>query len=68
MEFQVWIEAEEWAPGVWQPADDITDAIVTLADGTRWVATICAFAHVERLRANYATNGGMSRRQVCLGV
>ncbi len=53
----VWIEAEEWAPGEWSPTDDVTDAIVTLEDGTRWVGTFCAFAHVDRLRANCATSG-----------
>lgn len=53
----VWIEAEEWAPGEWSPADDVTDAIVTLEDGTRWVGTFCAFAHIERLRANCAASG-----------
>ena len=57
MDFQVWIEAEEWAPGVWDPADDVTDAIITLSDGTRWVATFCAFAHVNALRANCAQSG-----------
>jgi hypothetical protein len=57
MDHQVWIEAEEWGPGEWQSADDVTDAIVTLSDGTRWVATFCAFAHVDTLRANCARNG-----------
>ena len=55
--FEVWIEAEEWAPGQWTPRDDVTDAIVTLADGTRWVATFCAFDHVSGLRGNCAQNG-----------
>ena len=55
--FQLWIEAEEWAPGEWDPADDVTDAIVTLADGTRWVASFCSFAHIARLRANCAESG-----------
>ena len=53
----VWIEAEHWAPGEWSPADDVTDAIVTLPDGTRWVGTFCAFAHIHRLRANCAASG-----------
>ena len=56
-DFEVWIEAEHWGPGVWQPRDDVTDAIVTLADGTRWVATSWAFAHVETLRRNCAASG-----------
>ncbi len=55
--FQLWIEAEEWAPGEWDPADDVTDAIVTLADGTRWVASFCTFDHIAQLRANCAESG-----------
>lgn len=53
----VWIEAEHWAPGEWSPTDDVTDAIVTLPDGTRWVGTFCAFAHLAQLRANCEASG-----------
>ena len=53
----IWIDAEDWAPGEWVPDDDVTDAIVTLEDGTRWVGTFCAFGHVARLRANCAASG-----------
>ena len=56
-EFDLWIEAEEWPAGEWQPADAVTDVIVTLADGSRWIATFCAFAHVETLRRNCADSG-----------
>ena len=55
--FLLWIEAEEWAPGEWAPADDVTDVVVTLADGSRWVASVCAFGHLPTLRANCATTG-----------
>ncbi len=54
---QIWIEAEEWGPGEWNPADDATDAVVRLDDGSRWVATFCAFAHLPALRANCAATG-----------
>lgn len=53
-DIEVWIEAEHWAPGVWQSHYEITDVIVTLTDGTRWVATFCAFAHIETPPCNYA--------------
>ena len=56
-DFSVWISAEHWAPGVWQPADDATDVLATLADGTRWTATFCSFRHVKTLRAKYAADG-----------
>lgn len=55
--YKLWIEAEEWEAGEWKPTDSVTDAIVTLQDGTQWVATICAFGHVPTLRARCADNG-----------
>ena len=55
--FLLWIEAEEWPAGEWTPADAVTDAIVTLDDGTRWVASFCSFAHLATLRANCAESG-----------
>lgn len=55
--FLLWIEAEEWPAGAWTPADDVTDVVVTLADGTRWVAACCAFAHLDTLRARCADSG-----------
>jgi hypothetical protein len=45
----IWIEAEEWAPGEWTPANDNTDVIVTLDDGTRWVATFFSYSNIESL-------------------
>ena len=55
--FLLWLEAEEWPTGEWDPADSVTDAIVTLADGSRWIAACCAFAHVATLRATCAETG-----------
>jgi hypothetical protein len=55
--FELWIEAEEWPVGEWEPADAVTDVVVTLGDGSRWIATFCAFAHVETLRRNCAATG-----------
>ena len=55
--FLLWIEAEEWPAGEWTPADAVTDAIVTLGDGTRWAASFCSFAHLAALRANCAESG-----------
>jgi phosphoribosylaminoimidazole (AIR) synthetase len=48
---EIWIEAEEWPAGEWEPDDAVTDVVVTLGDGSRWVATFCAFAHLATLRA-----------------
>ena len=55
--FLLWIEAEEWPAGEWTPADAVTDAVVTLDDGTRWVGSCCSFAHLATLRANCAETG-----------
>lgn len=56
-ERSIWIEAETWAPGAWHPDNDVTDVVVTLEDGTRWVATFCAYAHVATLRENCRASG-----------
>ena len=56
-DFTLWIEAESWEPGTWNPSDDATDVVVSFPDGSRWVATFCAFAHVEVLRRNCAASG-----------
>ena len=53
----IWIEAEEWPAGEWEPRDAVTDVVVTLGDGTRWVATFCAFAHLATLREACAATG-----------
>ncbi|MGZ8470761.1 MAG: hypothetical protein ACXW65_16225 [Gemmatirosa sp.] len=55
--FLLWIEAEEWAPGQWNTTDDVTDVVVTLPDGARWIASFCAFGHLATLRANCARSG-----------
>jgi hypothetical protein len=55
--FELWIEAEEWPDGEWTPSDSVTDAVVTLGDGTRWIATFCAFAHLDTLRATCRATG-----------
>lgn len=47
--YSLWIEAEEWAEGEWNPADDNTDVIVMFADGSRWVATFFAYANIHTL-------------------
>lgn len=55
--FLLWLEAEEWPAGTWDPADSVTDAVVTLGDGSRWIAACCSFAHLATLRATCAGTG-----------
>jgi hypothetical protein len=47
--YSIWIEAEEWAAGQWNPSDDNTDVIVTFDDGARWVATFYSYQNIFSL-------------------
>ena len=55
--FNLWIEAEEWPAGEWTPEDAVTDVVVTVGDGSRWIATFCAVAHLDTLRAACRATG-----------
>lgn len=55
--FTLWIEAEEWPAGEWDPAVDATDAVATLDDGSRWIASFCPFAGLATLRERCAETG-----------
>ena len=55
--FLLQLEAEEWPAGEWDPADSVTDAVVTLPDGSRWIAACCAFGHLATLRRTCAETG-----------
>lgn len=45
----IWIEAEEWASGEWNPGDGNTDVKVTLGDGSTWVATFLSYKNISSL-------------------
>ena len=47
--YSIWMEAEEWAPGQWTPADTNSDVIVTFEDGSRWVATFFSYTNINTL-------------------
>lgn len=47
--YSIWIEAEQWAPGQWTPADDNSDVVVTFDDGDRWVATFFTYRNIVSL-------------------
>ena len=53
----IWIEAEEWAPGQWTPDDDNTDVIVTLSDGSKWVASFFSYKNICSLSENNRETG-----------
>lgn len=55
--FTLWIEAEHWKDGQWSPSDDNSDAIVTLEDGSRWIASFFSYANIDTLRQRNQQNG-----------
>ena len=55
--YSVWIEAEEWAPGEWTPADDNSDVIVTFDNGERWVATFFSYQNIVSLKEKNRETG-----------
>lgn len=59
--YLIWIEAEEWAPGEWSPADANSDVTVTFEDGKRWVATFFSYQNINSLTKKYQEQGD------CLG-
>jgi len=59
--YTLWIEAEHWEPGSWNPSDGNSDVIVTFADGTRWVASFFSYANIASLtRKNQITGECLS--------
>lgn len=57
----IWIEAEAWAPGQWNDIDANSDVIVTLVDGSRWVATFLTYANVVSLAQKNQQTGECMR-------
>jgi hypothetical protein len=55
--YTLWIEAEVWGPGQWNPVDDNTDVIVTFDDRSRWVTTFFSYANIATLVTNYRRSG-----------
>jgi hypothetical protein len=55
--YSIWIEAEEWAPGQWDPLDDNSDVRVTFDSGDVWYATFVSYRNVLTLSRNWAATG-----------
>ena len=69
-EYFVWIEAEEWAPGEWDPIDCNSDVKVSFRHGSAWVATFFTYKNVMTLvddigKAVSALTAGTSGRPIC---
>ena len=55
--YSIGLEAESWAPGGWNHADDNSDVTVTFENGERWVATFVTYQNVLSLAANHRQTG-----------
>jgi len=53
----IWLEAEEWEPGEWNPADCNSDVTVEMDDGTSWSATFFTYSNIDTLRRENAEAG-----------
>lgn len=47
--YYIWIEAEQWAPGEWKPADCNSDVMVSIEKGAEWVATFFTYQNISSL-------------------
>ncbi len=56
-EYTIWIEAEVWEPGSWDPTDANADVAVTFADGSRWFATVFTYRNVLTLTERWRRTG-----------
>lgn len=45
----IWIEAEQWASGEWNPFDCNSDVIVSFEKGAEWVATFFTYQNISTL-------------------
>ena len=55
--YDLWIEAEHWAPGEWIPENTNSDVRVTFPDGRIYTATFFTLSNVDALRARHRETG-----------
>lgn len=55
--YYVWIEAEQWAPGQWEPADCNSDVKVSFEKGAEWVATFFTYQNILSLAKKNQSTG-----------
>jgi hypothetical protein len=47
--YYIWIEAEQWAPGEWEPSDCNSDVMVSFERDGEWVATFFTYKNLSTL-------------------
>jgi hypothetical protein len=50
LDYTIWIEAERWAVGEWEPNDAYSSVNVAFTDGSRWYAFFISYANITTLR------------------
>ena len=53
----MWIEAEQWARGEWEPIDCNSDVIVSFEKGAEWVATFFTYQNILSLAKKNQSTG-----------
>ena len=56
-EYAIWIEAEEWEAGQWDPANCNSDVLVIFSNGTAWAAKFFTYRNVATLSENNRRSG-----------
>ena len=54
---EIWIEAERWDAGEWNPDDDNSDVIVTFENGEKWVASFFTYRNIQTIVEKFKTSG-----------
>jgi hypothetical protein len=55
--YDIWIEAEQWASSEWEPADCNSDVMVSFEKGARWVATFFTYQNLSSLAEKNQSSG-----------
>jgi hypothetical protein len=55
--YYIRIEAEQWAPGEWEPMDCNSDVIVSFEKGAEWVATFFTYQNISKLAKQNQSTG-----------
>jgi hypothetical protein len=55
--YYVWIEAEQWASGEWDPADCNSDVMVSFEKDGEWVATFFTYKNLSTLAKKNESTG-----------
>ncbi len=53
----LWIEAEQWASGEWDPADCNSDVKVSFENDGEWVATFFTYKNISTLAKMHRSTG-----------